>query len=118
MIGLAMAAWIVFMSPSSKAMWASRFLILAAGYTPSFFTAAAASPFAAQAATLPFLDWTLTLTRGLTAVGPLPFDTPVATDCVEIPFRNAPGLVRQTFATVLITDCALMACPTADGLVC
>ena len=57
---------------------------------PSFFTASAASPFAAQAATLPFFDWTLTLTSGLAVAAPLPFvDAPLATACVEIPFLNA-----------------------------
>ena len=83
------------MSWLSNAMCASRVLIFAAGYVPSFFTTAAASPFAAQAATLPFLDCTLTLTSGLTcAAVPAFVEAPVATVCVEIPFLKSDAFFK------------------------
>src|SRR3954447_21764573 len=117
MPGFAIAAWICLMSWLSKAMCASRFLILFSAYVPSFFTTSSARPFAAQAAILPFFDCTLTLTSGL-IVAPLFEETPLATDCVEIPLWNSAACVWQRFATVLSTDWLLITCPTDDGFVC
>ena len=42
----------------------------------------------------------------------------MATACVEIPFWNVPGFVRQRRATALITTWLFTVCPTEDGFVC
>src|SRR5437868_5156703 len=104
------------MSWLSKARCALRFAILLAGYVPRCFTTSWASPFAVQAATFPFLAWTLTFTSGLICA-PVFDDEPVATACVEIPFLNAETFAWQRFATVFCTDRDCTTAATADGFV-